>query len=206
MVGLHKDTNEQKAKWNQRKTYESADGKPYKVEGDFGYFLIDGKDTNVFMLLKDVYHLVSITGFADDTFLFSPDINKTGGVVTAQNITDMVNEGRILCAPPKGSVVRLHGLGTFEVANNNEWDISPQEKLKEILELPNRAGNKETVSHRCRRIYHQYLEYPSERTREMLREAYEAVPEHERMYLGDMDSKDSDYVRILYHPNKKRQV
>jgi len=26
------------------------------------------------------------------------------------------------------------------------------------------------------------------------------------MYLGDMDSKDSDYRRILYYPDKKREV
>ena len=42
--------------------------------------------------------------------------------------------------------------------------------------------------------------------REVLRKAYEAVPESERMYLGDMDSKDSDYRRILYYPDKKREV
>ena len=39
-----------------------------------------------------------------------------------------------------------------------------------------------------------------------LPEIPEAVPESERMYLGDMDSKDSDYRRILYYPDKKREV
>ena len=58
----------------------------------------------------------------------------------------------------------------------------------------------------CRRAYHYYLEEPSEWAREKLRKAYEAVPEHQRMYLGDMDSRDSDYLRILYHPEQKREV
>ena len=46
---------------------------------------------------------------------------------------------------------------------------------------------------------------PCDYTKEKLRKAYEAVPEHERMYLGDMDSKDWDYHRILYS-DKKREV
>ncbi len=46
----------------------------------------------------------------------------------------------------------------------------------------------------------------AEATRERLRAAYEAVPEHQRLFLGDMDTKDGDYKRILYHPERKRQV
>ena len=31
-------------------------------------------------------------------------------------------------------------------------------------------------------------------------------PDFEYYYEGDMDSKDSDYRRILYYPDKKREV
>jgi len=58
---------------------------------------------------------------------------------------------------------------------------------------------------KCREIYYEYLVYPCEDARERLRAAYEAVPEHERMYLGDMDSKDWDYRRILF-TDEKREV
>lgn len=51
-----------------------------------------------------------------------------------------------------------------------------------------------------------YLENPIEFYRDKLREKYERVPEHERMYLGDMDTKDWDYQRILYRPDEKREV
>ncbi len=39
-----------------------------------------------------------------------------------------------------------------------------------------------------------------------LKEKYKAVPKHERMYLGVMDEKDSDYRRIIYRPKIKREV
>jgi hypothetical protein len=42
-----------------------------------------------------------------------------------------------------------------------------------------------------------YEAAPSEEKREALRKAYEAVPEHLRMYCGDMDSKDEPIRRIL---------
>jgi len=51
-----------------------------------------------------------------------------------------------------------------------------------------------------------YLENPTGFYREHLREKYQRVPEHEPMYLGDMDSKDWDCPRILYRPNEKREV
>ncbi len=50
-----------------------------------------------------------------------------------------------------------------------------------------------------------YLVEPTDFYKEELRKAYEAVPEHERCYLGDMDTRDSDFRRILY-TNDKREV
>ena len=206
MVGIHKDTDEQKAKWEKHRTYWTTYGKPYKIRESLGYGLLDGESASVFLRQNDTYHLVSISGFADDTFLMSSNPNSNDETVTVEKITNLVNCGDIVCAPPKDSVVYLPGLGSFEVADDSLWSADVKEKLKEILELPNRAGSRETAHDRAVRLYHQYLTYPQDWAREQLREAYEAVPEHERMYLGDMDSKDWDYIRILYEPDRKREV
>ena len=72
--------------------------------------------------------------------------------------------------------------------------------------MPAYVGNKGTAHERCVKAYHNYLEYPCEQARERLREAYEAVPEHERIFLGDMDTRDTDYIRILEQPEIKREV
>ncbi|MNJ52398.1 hypothetical protein D3C77_477300 [compost metagenome] len=81
-----------------------------------------------------------------------------------------------------------------------------EEKYKELLDISSRVKGEKTAIEQCRHIYYNYLEYPTEYTRTKLREAYERVPEHQRMYLGDMDNKDSDYRRIIYHPEEKREV
>jgi len=65
--------------------------------------------------------------------------------------------------------------------------------------------NKPDAHERCINAYHAYLVEPTDFYKEELRKAYEAVPEHERCYLGDMDTRDSDFRRILY-TNDKREV
>lgn len=72
-----------------------------------------------------------------------------------------------------------------------------------IREMVLDITGEETAHNKCVKAYHESLEYPSDLRRELLRKAYEAIPESERMFLGDMDSKDGDYRRILYHPEKR---
>jgi hypothetical protein len=50
----------------------------------------------------------------------------------------------------------------------------------------------------CIEAHEAYESDPSPERRETLRRAYEAVPEHLRLYCGDMDSKDWPIRRILY--------
>ncbi|HKQ72547.1 MAG TPA: hypothetical protein VJ810_02390 [Blastocatellia bacterium] len=53
-------------------------------------------------------------------------------------------------------------------------------------------------SQKCRECYEAFLAAPTVANREALREAYEAVPEHNRAYLGDMDTKDVPIRMIIY--------
>jgi hypothetical protein len=93
-----------------------------------------------------------------------------------------------------------------ELTVSAQYKVDTQEKQKEIKSLLAKVKGEADTLEICRRIYHQYLINPTTANRERLRQAYEAVPEHERMYLGDMDTKDADYVRILYQPDLKREV
>ena len=74
------------------------------------------------------------------------------------------------------------------------------------MELVAEVSHESTAYDRCINAYHAYLVEPTENARERLREAYEEVPEHERMFLGDMDTRDSDIIRILEFPDRKREV
>ena len=83
--------------------------------------------------------------------------------------------------------------------------VEKSQKFKEIEDMMKKVCEEETTLELCKEAYFEYLTDPCDYTKEKLRKAYEAVPEHERMYLGDMDSKDWDYRRILYS-DKKREV
>jgi hypothetical protein len=198
--GLFQETPEQKKKWKQRRTYWTTNARAYKINGNFAYDLVDGSAAKMFLHKNNAYHLVNIVGFADGTYQIEND-----KAITSKNITKMIERKQLVCAPPLGVPVHFNNLGVIEISEVL-WGAEPSEKLKEILDLPNQFGSGQTVHERCVALYNQYLRYPDEKTRALLREAYEAVPEHERMYLGDMDSKDYDYRRILFEPNNKREV
>lgn len=52
---------------------------------------------------------------------------------------------------------------------------------------------------KCHDAYQLFQEDPTEETREKLREAHEAVPEHNRRFvLADMDVKDIPIRMIIY--------
>lgn len=63
-----------------------------------------------------------------------------------------------------------------------------------------------TAYNLCIYACHEYLIEPSDWTREVLRKAYEAVPAHERVYLGSMNDRGRDYRRILLTPERKCEV
>ncbi len=200
MTGLFSETDEQKEKWAAQRVQWTANGTPYKVKGNFGYDTINGDATKMFMQKDNAFYLVHIIGFADGIYQVD---NKSN--VTAQEISEMIERNILVCAPPLDVPVHIQDFATIEISKI-DWAAEPSEKLKEILDFPSRTGKKPTVHECCVNQYHKYLAYPSEENRESLREAYEAVPEHERMYLGDMDNRDLDYQRILFEPDRKREV
>jgi hypothetical protein len=200
MAGLFEETEEQVKKWDDSRISWTATGRPYKVVGPFGYDMIDGTSTHIFTQLDGALYLDVLTGFADGSWQ-----TDCLGSVTDAEIKGLQEQNRLFCTPPLGVPIHIGELGTIEVAEI-VWSVDPDEKLKEILEYPHRAGKKAPAHDACVAAYHAYLENPGEHSREVLKAAYEAVPEHERMYLGDMDCKDSDYIRILCRPNDKREV
>lgn len=124
-----------------------------------------------------------------------------------EDIERLFVEGTLATAPKGEEWVRIEGLGDLRLAAmEGQADLTPADKLGEIADDMAKLAGEEDSLEVCRRAYHYYLEEPSDFSREKLRQKYEAVPEHLRIYLGDMDSRDTDYIRILYHPEDKREV
>jgi hypothetical protein len=108
----------------------------------------------------------------------------------------MFGEGRLALSVPAGAWVALDGLGRFR-AGEGSWYAEPGERLREASDLVDQLNGGPGAIARCVEAHRAYEADPSPERRDALRAAYGAVPEHLRMYCGDMDSKDWPIRRIL---------
>lgn len=96
-----------------------------------------------------------------------------------------------------GTWVKLHGLGRFQVTDGY-WYVEKEELWKNILNGLNVLRGEPDLIDVCYQAFVAYQKDPSDANREALRTAYEAVPEHHRMYTQrDQDAKDHTIRRIL---------
>ncbi len=184
-----------------RKTAEPIS---YKVKSGFGYFTFDGKTSNIFYRRKDQLYLTTITAYADKTLEIDAEPNRS---FELEKINEMFEQGIFTTSVRKEEWVIMEGLGEVLLGGTKQrYKLSKKEKQKEIQELVHRVAGEKDAHDKCVWAHYAYLTDPSEFNREALRKAYEAVPKHERMYLGDMDTKDADIIRILQYPDEKREV
>ena len=200
MANIYKTTEREKAKWKDYHVGFTADPTPCKVGAEFGYQLVDGDKANILLHNDGKLQLTQINIFADETF----SIDGLGEqFLTLDEIEKMFKDKTLRTSVKDGETVSFGALGEVECRTVSSTE--PAEKLKEIKEKSLRVQNKPDAHERCQRAYHAYLVEPSKFNKNKLREAYEAVPEHERIYLGDMDTRNTDFERILY-TDEKREV
>lgn len=141
------------------------------------------------------YHLASLRVFADGVVelgrLASPE------TLDVPALRGMVEAGRIVGSVPEGARVHIYGLGSF-VVQVEDYGTDPCEQLREVSDLLDKLNGRPDSIARCRAAYEAYLTDPTVAHREALRAAYEAVPEHNSMYVGDMDTKDIGVRMVLY--------
>ncbi|EIN5664597.1 hypothetical protein LPC17_000148 [Listeria monocytogenes] len=200
MINLFNETSEQKQKWENHNVAWSTNANPYKVAGKVGYEVIDGSSTQVLYHSENEMILTALVIYEDDTFF----LEETKSTHSLDEIEKMFSSG-VLASKVSGIFTMvIPNLATLTVSA--DYQTSSYSKFKEIKDLAAKITKTKTSLEICRESYYHYLTHPSEITRESLRKAYEAVPKHQRIYLGDMDSRDTDYIRIIYNPNDKREV
>lgn len=197
MENIYKTTQEEK----QYRGFGSAEAVPFKQGTIAQGGRLGGKTANIFYQGEELI-LTSITAFRDRTL----QIDAAGeGYFQPEEIEDMFAQG-VLCTRPKpGQWVRLGVLGHV-LTGEPVYFVEPAEKVEMIKNMVLSAAGEKDAEDKCQNAYFAYLREPSDWNREALRKAYEAVPESRRMYLGDMDTRDWDFIRILYHPDQKREV
>lgn len=202
MKNIYEMTSAEKEKYEKYHQVFMADGHPFKVGGNFLQEIIEGENKDALYLKDGRYCITTMSVFKNGFF----QIDMEGSTRFAlDEIIGMIENGTLYADPGTDVWIEIENLVKFKGRRVSE-KISTRERIKEITEWHKKMIGKEDALNACRRLYHEYLENPSDMMRKALKKSYEAVPEHERMFLGDMDSQDSDYVRIIYHPEQKREV
>ena len=201
MENIYKTTQREHDKWEKHRVGFTASPTPCKLKGNFGYDLLDGGSAHIFLNKDGKLLLTELYAYKDGTF----SVDGLGEeYLTFEDITKLFKDKILRTAPRKGETVSFGALGEAEVEVMYE-PVSSKQKLAELENKSLRVQGKPDAHDAAINAYHAYLVEPNEFYKEKLREAYEAVPEHERCYLGDMDTRDSDFQRILY-TNNKREV
>lgn len=200
MANIYKTTERERAKWKEYHVGFTASPTPFKLEDrKFGYDPLEGNNAHIFLRDSGRLTLTEMYCYKDGTF----SADGLEGYFGFDDISRMFKEDVLAVKPKSGERVYLGELGVAEV--RVEDGVSAKNKLAELENKSLRVQGKPDAHDAAIKAYHAYLVEPTEFYKDRLREAYEAVPEHERCYLGDMDTRDSDFRRILY-TNNKREV
>ena len=122
------------------------------------------------------------------------------GIVSFDEFVQKVEEGWVTVELPDADIyeICIDGLGDivagYEFQNyktNADLIAEVKDIIAELNGLPNSLQ-------RCKMAWFSYQSCPIDEKRELLREAYEAVPRNNRMYiLGDQDRKDYPIRAVL---------
>jgi len=156
---------------------------------------IFGKSLQHFRVSNDRLFLVNIQLFPDDTAV----IFGSGEPITLDfnTFANQLRNPDYFRFPNRGDRVTIEQLVTF-TAGEWKWSVKPESLQAEFHDLHNQVLGKPGAVKQCIEAYSNYLSKQTKETLNQLRQKYEAVPEHLRMYCGDMDTKDIPIRMILY--------
>ncbi len=174
----------------------SPSERPLRQADDFHRSHIRGDRISMLYKQQGEVFLADVRVFADGTIevgrLPEPVVTDLGG------LAERVKKRELFSKPRKGSRVNIHGLGSFEV-KKARFTTRPKDLLSELRDVVETLNGRPDSSARCQDAYAAYIANPTVQMRDALREAYEAIPEHNRMYvLGDQDVKDIPVRMIIY--------
>jgi hypothetical protein len=148
-----------------------------------------------FLIRDGTPYLVTIQLFKDDSAVIfgasEPQTLDFGSLLKQLESRDHFR------FPEPGERVVIEDLVEF-VAGEWSYRVAIPELTAEIHDLHDRVQGRPGAIQECMRAFQDYLARQSVENLNALRKNYEAVPEHLRMYCGDMDVKDIPIRMILY--------
>jgi len=113
------------------------------------------------------------------------------------SLEELIKKGIVCSTPPLEAKVIIENLGEFTIAEEG-YSNDIEEIFAELEDDYRKLNGEKTLNELCLEVFETYKANPSDELKEVLKEAYERVPEHLRMYLGDMDTKDGEIIDIIY--------
>lgn len=155
---------------------------------------IDGVFAMAF-IHNSTYHLTHISIYQDGLI-------DCWGLVNFEEFREKVRSGWVVTQLPPDARVDVSFLASFTVSKA-QYRVDAEQFIREVADEIEALNGRPTSHDRCVAAWNAFKSAPSEKTKEALHLAYEAVPEHNRRYLlGDQDRKDSLIRRVLYqHEN-----
>jgi len=202
MHNIYEVSFAEKMKNEKYKIVESPYAQDFYVESEVGYKVVTGEGFFIFMKYKGADYLVYLTVYKDGTIECQNAVFQK--MLKLEELEELFSNGTFFTELKEPTKITLDHLGDVIMVNGS-YIIDITDKYKQILDIYQKLNKHPGLLDICRKRYYQYLEHPTEKHKEDLRIAYEAIPEHERMYLGDMNTRDEDYIRILY-TEEKREV
>ena len=159
---------------------------PKKVSGEKFHFFFRNDDNKTYLAELTLYK----SGHIEITNLPEKKVFKF------EELNELVNSGQLTTELKIGETVTILNLGSFRVKSGSGVEI--KFKLKELTDKFNELNGRENSIAKCARIFEEYKQNPTKNLKNDLKKAYEAVPEHQRIFVGTMDTKDYEVRQVIY--------
>ena len=127
------------------------------------------------------------------------------GLVNFEEFKTKVAQGWVVTEVPKGARISCHHL--YYGNSTLEFYKEIDEFVKEVEDTINLLQGKQTVAETCVEAFARFLTLPTKENKSSLREAYNAIPKHLRIYvLGDMDYKDSAILTCIEDTEVSQEI
>lgn len=166
---------------------------PNRINGEKFHFFYRNDDNKTYLAELSIYK----SGNIEITNLPKKKIHKF------EDLNDLTKNGTLTTDLKIGETVSILNLGSFKVVSGRGVDI--KFKLKELEDKFNELNGRENNIANCARIFDEYKQNPTKKLRDELKEAYEAVPEHQRIFVGTMDTKDYEVRQVIYGDQVKKE-
>lgn len=178
-------------------TFSSPNPVPYYEKGESKIFpdRIKGKHLYIFYRADDnKLYLGQLSIFRDGQIEIANIPKKIR--FNVNDLEELINKKTLLTDLPLKERVTILGLGSFEIVSGSGVDI--KDKYAELLDVYEELKSGKNSIERCREVFDEYKSNPTDELKEKLKAAYEKVPRHQRMFVGNMDNKDYEVKKIIY--------